>query len=438
MSTNSKLSDSSDAYKDLNYYLPLEIIQGIVSYLDHSSLLTLSRTSRYYYRLCHDDHIWLHRFAQDFHTPSARISLQRNHMALYRNHHTLTQRWLDGQVATQYLHGHQDSVYCLARLGPHHIISGSRDRTLKIWQFRTEQQQKRDVVDGAGNKKKADPVKVITTKKTAHEGSVLCLRVSNDNTTMLSGSSDATCILWCLRTMEPLQTLRGHSHGVLDVCMVGDRYYVSASRDHTLCVWNAQPLPSSAEGLSGLQHGKVVYRLLGHLGPVNALDAYGDDHVVSASGDGTLMLWNIRSGECVRTFKDINNNEDAEEATNHQGLACVKCDTKRGLLYSGGQNGKLKIWDVASGLCLATLTGHHGLIRTMDLMEDGNILVTGSYDKTIRVWDLKKRCCRLSFQSGHSSWIFNLLVSRSRIISAGQDKQIMMLDFGKGLSILDD
>lgn len=395
-----------------------------MGYLDFSSLLTLSTTSRYYHRLCQDDRIWNARFSQDFHRPTQNPAFEQHHRDLYRNHRILHRRWIDGNVSTQYLHGHQDSVYCMARLGSHKLISGSRDRTIKVWNLQTRQQH--------GGTKKTEPI--VTTKMTAHEGSVLCLKVSPDGKTMLSGSSDATCILWCLETFQPLLTLRGHSHGVLDLCMVGNGYYVSASRDHTVCVWKAS---SSIDGIASSQ--KVMHRLLGHHGPVNALDAYGDHHVVSASGDGTLKLWNIRTGECINTFKDGNDNgDDTDESAHQQGLACVKCDKKRGLIYSGGQNGKLRIWDITSGQCLASLSGHHGLIRTMDLSEDGTILVTGSYDRTIRVWDLTKRYCRLSFQSGHSSWIFNLLVSRSRIISAGQDKQIMMLDFGKGLSLLDE
>ncbi|KAI8343034.1 WD40-repeat-containing domain protein, partial [Chlamydoabsidia padenii] len=353
--TLTKQHHSND--KDLKYYLPLEIIQGILVYLDYTSLLTLSTTSRYYHRLCQGDYIWYTRFTLDFHTPHH--TFQQQHQALYRNHRILHRRWMDGQVATQYLHGHQDSVYCMARLGPHQLISGSRDRSIKVWNLQSRQQ---------GNKK---PGLVVMTKMTTHDGSVLCLKVSQDGKTMLSGSSDATCILWCLDTFQPLLTLRGHSHGVLDICMVGDDYYVSASRDHTLCVWEA----FSSDKTSG----KMVHRLLGHHGPVNALDAYGDYHVVSASGDGSLKLWNIHTGECITTFKDNNNNNNTNDNgdTTQQGLACVRCDRKRGLIYSGGQDGKLRIWDVASGQCLVSLSGHHGLIRTMDLMQGGNILVTG-------------------------------------------------------------
>ncbi|KAI8079747.1 WD40-repeat-containing domain protein [Halteromyces radiatus] len=397
--------------KDFAFYLPLEIIQGIVAYLDYTSILTLSSTSRYFYQLCQDDHIWYTLFTQDFHTPRTRYPVsvttpqqQRHHMALYRNHCILARRWLDGQVDTRYLQGHEDSIYCMARLGRHHLVSGSRDRTIKIWHFQQH---------------KANPI--VITKRAAHEGSVLCLSLSHNGKTMLSGSSDATCILWCLQTLRPLQVLRGHTHGVLDVCLMDDDYYVSASRDHTLCVWDTSK-------------GTLVHRLLGHLGPVNALDCYDKDHVISASGDGTLKVWQVRSGQCIKTFTQDHVTEDPQR----HGLACVKSDGQQGLVYSGGQDGKIRVWDYASGTCVATLSGHHGLIRTMDIMEGGKILVTGSYDKTIRVWDLKKRQCILSFQSGHSGWIFNLLVSRSRIFSAGQDKQIMMLDFGKGLSILDD
>lgn len=85
--------------------------------------------------------------------------------------------------------------------------------------------------------------------------------------------------------------------------------------------------------------------------------------------------------------------------------------------------------------------------------------MSGSYDRTLRVWDAKENKCLLSFQSGHSSWIFNCLLSRTKIIryksvlcmcvclyviynplynnSAGQDKRIMVLDFGYGLITMD-
>jgi F-box and WD-40 domain protein 1/11 len=72
------------------------------------------------------------------------------------------------------------------------------------------------------------------------------------------------------------------------------------------------------------------------------------------------------------------------------------------------------VWDVESGECVNTLLGHVGMIRSLDCIQ-GRI-VTGSYDRTLKVWDTKTGACILSFQSGHSNWIFNVLSSGTRIV----------------------
>lgn len=51
--------------------------------------------------------------------------------------------------------------------------------------------------------------------------------------------------------------------------------------------------------------------LRGHDGPVNAVGLQGD-RLVSASGDGKMMLWDIKTGERVRTFEG-----------HDRGLACI-------------------------------------------------------------------------------------------------------------------
>lgn len=365
--------------------LPHELIIKILFYLDYKSLLALSRTSQQLYRLSHSDHnmLWQSIFQTDFNLTQPQMT---PYYQLYKNHFELQRRWRQGQVKTRYLTGHEDSIYCLVWLGSHHIISGSRDRSIKCW-----------------NLDSANPLQLT---KTHHEGSVLCLRLSADQAFLVSGSSDSTCLVWSLPHLEPERRLRGHTGGVLDICLV-KHYIVSSSRDSTIRVWEKNT-------------GEELRRLVGHAGPVNAL-ASQDMHVVSASGDTTVKLWDIETGQCLRTFQG-----------HTRGLACVKLEGN--FVYSGGQDNKLKMWDVRTGQCLSSLTGHTDLIRTIDTCE-GKV-VTGSYDRTIKVWDSKQNKCVLSFQSGHSSWIFNCLLNRTKIISAGQDKKIMVLDFGQGLTLI--
>ncbi|CEP19346.1 hypothetical protein [Parasitella parasitica] len=369
--------------------LPSELNIKILMMLDCQSLLNLAQTCKQLLQLCHKNHhyLWQSLFRAD-HVTKITKPVTLPYYDLYKNHHELNRRWKKGHVNTRYLTGHDDSVYCLVWVGPNLIVSGSRDRSIKLWNLSNQQD-------------------ALVLTKTHHDGSVLCLRASTDMTWMVSGSSDSTCLIWSLPDFQPQNRLIGHTGGVLDVCIVGDMI-VSSSRDSTIRVWSKT-------------QGTEVRRLVGHSGPVNALGSH-EGLVVSASGDTTLKLWDIETGQCLKTF------------TGHtRGLACVRFDGN--LIYSGGQDNKLKVWDIQSGKCISTLAGHSDLIRTIDSFQ--NIVVSGSYDRTLRVWDIKQNKCLLSFQSGHSSWIFNCLSNRTKIISAGQDKRIMVLDFGYNLVTID-
>ncbi|CAO3600622.1 unnamed protein product [Absidia cylindrospora] len=385
------------------HQLPSELLIHIVTYLDLPSVLTLSYTSKFGHRLCGktNNYLWHTLYQTQYQhvtNPNAKMIQQQQqslHYDSYRERHLLGKRWETGNAHSHYLEGHEDSVYCLVWINQHQVLSGSRDRCIKMW----------DV----------DQHECLMTRK-QHDGSVLCLAVANDASFFVSGSSDASLICWSLPGMTLRQRLDGHSNGVLDVCLVDTHgshggWIVSSSRDTTVRVWN-------------VEDGQTVHRLLGHNGPVNALEhVKHTTQVISASGDATLKLWEVSTGQCLRTF------------VGHQrGLACVRYDPYLQCIISGGQDGKIKVWDIKSADCLQTMTGHADLIRTVDTFQ-GNV-VSGSYDRTLRVWDASTGTCLLSFHSGHTSWIFNTLINSTKIISAGQDKKIMILDFGYDLKSL--
>ncbi len=57
-------------------------------------------------------------------------------------------------------------------------------------------------------------------------------------------------------------------------------------------------------------------------------------------------------------------------------------------LVSASYDRTIRIWDVATGTTRATLRGHEERIRRVRLSPDGQTLASGSYDGTIRFWDL--------------------------------------------------
>ncbi|KAI8337030.1 WD40-repeat-containing domain protein [Chlamydoabsidia padenii] len=364
--------------------LPSELLIQLVSYLDLPSVLQLSSTSQFYHCLCDPSNHYLWHALYQSHYPHHQAKTIA-YYALFRDLYSLDRRIHAGQAQSHYLVGHQDSVYCLAWINPHQVLSGSRDQTIKLW----------DV----------DQRKCLVTRQ-HHLGSVLCLATAGSF--FVSGSSDSTLACWSLPDMVCDKVLQGHTGGVLDVCVVADAWIVSSSRDTTLRVWE-------------LKTGRARFRLVGHQGPVNALDHVKHSTLVlSASGDTTLKLWDVVTGDCLRTF-----------VGHDRGLACVRFDPFLRSIISGGQDGTIKVWDFESTECLQTMTGHTDLVRTVDTYQ--GMVVSGSYDRTLKVWNASTGVCLLSFHSGHTSWIFNVLITNTKVLSAGQDKKIMILDFGYDL-----
>ena len=68
---------------------------------------------------------------------------------------------------------------------------------------------------------------------------------------------------------------------------------------------------------------------------------------------------------------------------------------------SGGYDGTLKVWDVATGKCVVTLEGHSQYVQCVAVFPDGQSVVSGSWDKTLKVWDVATGKCVATLQ-GHS------------------------------------
>ncbi len=236
------------------------------------------------------------------------------------------------------------------------ILSGSLDRTLKLW----------DLVTG----------ECQHTFK-GHTKGVNSVAISPDGRQALSGSGDKTLKLWDLATGESLRTFKGHKEKVNAVAISPDgRYALSGSSDKTLKLWN-------------LARGECLRTFEGRAHWVSSVAISPDGRkILSGSLDRTLKLWDLATGECLRTFKGH---------TKVVNSVAISPDGRQGL--SGSRDHTLKLWDLATGECLRTFEGHNELwVNSVAISPDGRKALSGSSNSMLKLWDLATGRCLRTFE----------------------------------------
>ncbi|KAH0612411.1 uncharacterized protein H6S33_010463 [Morchella sextelata] len=311
---------------------------------------------------------------------------------LYKNRRRLEDNWQHNRFTTfqiphpNYPHeGHGECIYTI-QYSPNFLVSGSRDRTVRIWNMRT-----RRLV--------GEPLK-------GHTGSVLCLQFDEEEQVLVTGSSDSSVIIWKFPTGEKLKVIeKAHQESVLNL-KFSKKWLVTCSKDKLVKVWNREqlettnkdyPWPSMGSGLNlqnpysssdpnrafgastrappkgsprTLHPYTVIQNLSGHAAAVNAIQLHGDQ-IASASGDRLIKLWNLRTGACEKTF-----------VGHTKGIACIQFDGRT--IVSGSSDQTIRVFDCDTQAEMATLQGHGALVRTVQATR--NRIVSGSYDETVRIW----------------------------------------------------
>ncbi|CCH41802.1 putative WD repeat-containing protein [Wickerhamomyces ciferrii] len=236
---------------------------------------------------------------------------------------------------------------------------------------------------------------------------------------------------WTDPTFEPKKiTVAGHGPNVVTCLQFDDEKIISGADDHMINIYNPDT-------------GELIKSLSGHEGGVWALKYVGNQ-IVSGSTDRTVRVWNLQTGKCTHIFKGHTSTIRCMEIVTIE-------ETGEKLIITGSRDSTLHVWklpneddqgedfnenDVNNPYFVCVLRGHTASVRAVT--GHGNLVVSGSYDHTVRVWDLKERKCKFTLQ-GHSDRIYSTLLDleRNRCISASMDSSIKVWDLSNGECIAD-
>jgi WD40 repeat protein len=95
----------------------------------------------------------------------------------------------------------------------------------------------------------------------------------------------------------------------------------------------------------------------------------------------TVKIWDVQNGQPLQTLQGHNGDVYA--------VAFSPNDDGR-WVASAGEDSAVKIWDSHTGKLVHSFRGHTGLVSSLAFSPKGRLLVSGSRDHTVKVWDLKR------------------------------------------------
>ncbi|CCM00325.1 uncharacterized protein FIBRA_02355 [Fibroporia radiculosa] len=120
-----------------------------------------------------------------------------------------------------------------------------------------------------------------------------------------------------------------------------------------------------------------------------------------------------------------------------QGVSVVRLFPNTGhLLLSGSMDTKIKLWDVYThGNCLRTFHGHMKAVKDVTFSNDGRKFLSCGYDRQMKLWDTETGQCLKRFSNGKIPYVirFHPDEDKQNIFLAGMsDKKIIQYDINSG------
>ncbi|OUM64140.1 hypothetical protein PIROE2DRAFT_69297 [Piromyces sp. E2] len=275
-----------------------------------------------------------------------------------------------------------------------------------------------------------------------HETNVVtCLQFDSDR--IVSGSDDTTINVYDTKTGQLLKKLEGHNGGVWAL-QYWKNTLVSGSTDRTVRIWD-------------IEEGRCTHKFHGHTSTVRCLIIMTPTEnpithkvepkfpvIITGSRDSTLRIWKLPDIKKDPPY----NSSDYGNGSNNNNPYFLKLlnghtDSVRAIagsgnvLVSGSYDHTVRIWNISTGENTFVLRGHREKVYSIGYSPELQKAASGSMDFNVRVWCTTTGECLFNLE-GHSSLVGLLEISPNYIISGAADStlRIWSAETGQCMSVL--
>ena len=263
-----------------------------------------------------------------------------------------------------------------------------------------------------------------------HEDAVLSVVYSRDGKRLLTSSYDNTARLWNLESGQS-KIFRGHEWWVWSAAFSPDeKRIVTASQDGSAMVWTVETAESGTP-------------FLDHTGPVYAAAFSPDGNYVATAGyDRRVLLWNPDKVQPFDFEAPVIGQADSsavyENLKGHTAdVRSVRFSADGNWLLSGGNDNTVRVWNLGTGELHKTLRGHSGRVLACEFADNGRVLSV-SHDHLAKIWSIAGyqdfRVIGGRVLEGHGNAILGASFSPDgkKIVTASRDRTAKSWDVASG------
>lgn len=260
-----------------------------------------------------------------------------------------------------------------------------------------------------------------------HSDWIRSLAFSPDSKTILSSSNDKTVRLWDVETGQLLHLLTGHRDRVKAVGISPDgELLLSCSADANVKAWDKNQLTAK-------KTGDCRYTIRASSKPITLVHSLpvspDSQHPIFATGaeHGKVSLWRLDTGEWIRTFQ-----------AHSSPVIYLSFSANGQVLVSGSVNSTIKVWQLNEN----SNQPHHIIahahlseVLSLAISPDGQTLVSGGADRTIKLWDFRTGSKKIPhILEGHAGRVWCIAISPDgkKIASASADYTVKIWDLQTG------